>query len=123
MIRPLRAKDAQRLKELENGFEWDLSEGFMDGLVYTDEQDNAVLFVGAWQIAEVHMVTDRSWATPGARLFAMQQLHDAFEKRLKAKGVVQVVTWFEEGADRFKMRLRSWGWLESQKKSWHRGVK
>lgn len=100
-----------------------MGEGFLDGLVYTDEQDQPVLFVGAWQLAEVHAAVDGKWATPGARLLALNQLSDELERRLKHRGINQVVTWFDEGIDRFKKRLFSMGWVESRKRSLHRRLR
>lgn len=120
MIRPIRVSDYARLKELENGYEFKFDGDFIEGLCAVDEHDSPVMFVGAWHRAEVHIVLDRKWSTPGARLFLLKELHDAMRVELKQKGIGQAVTWFDEARDRFKDRLQSWGWVKSQLTSWHK---
>lgn len=120
MIRAIRESDKRRLKELESGFAWEFGSDWIEGLVAVDENDEPVIFAGAWSRAEVHITLDKKWSTPGARLFLLKELHDAMRAELKTKGIGQAVTWFDETRERFKDRLKSWGWLESQKKSWHK---
>jgi hypothetical protein len=121
VIRLIRTSDLPRLKELQDGFEWI---DFDSVLVAVDESDNPVMFIGAWKRAEVHAVLDPKWSTPGARLALFHQVHDAMNDKLKSEGFEQVVTWFDEdatkAAKRFQKRLGLWGWLKSDKRSWHR---
>jgi hypothetical protein len=121
LIRPIRRDDIAKLKSL-GGYEWTFEHDFIEGLVFTDEQDQPVLFAGAWHRAEVHLAVDHEWATPGARLLALKQLHDAMENELAVRGVGQVITWIDDKLKRFSKRLEVWGWIESQKKSWQRRV-
>jgi hypothetical protein len=122
MIRKIRQKDIPRLKELEDGFEWEFGRDFIEGLVAVDENDVPVMFCGAWHLAEVHVALDKGWSTPGARLCLLKEIHDAMNDQLKRKGFEQVVTWFEESkaAKRFQKRLGLWGWIMSAKRSFHR---
>ncbi len=123
MIRFLRQSDIPRLRELTQADVWSFGPDFMQGLVLTDSQDAPVMFVGAWQRAEVHLAVDASWSTPGARMEALKQLHDAMEQGLAAKGVGQVVTWLgESDSPAFRRRLKVLGWVESVLISWHRRV-
>lgn len=101
--------------------DWQFGPDFLTGLVYTDANDQPVLFAGAWQIAEVHMGMDKSWSTPGARYAALKELHAAMEKELKQLQVGQAVTWFDR-CSAFTRRLKKLGWVMSEKVSWHRGI-
>lgn len=120
LIRPIRKADVPRLKELENGYEFEFGDDFIDGLCAVDGDDSPVMFIGAWRRAEVHMVLDKGWSTPGARLFLLKEMHEAMRSDLKAKGFGQAVTWFDDVKDRFKDRLQSWGWVKSTLTSWHK---
>jgi hypothetical protein len=121
MIRTIAERDIPRLKELECGLSWQFGRDYMDGLVMTDADDVPVMFMGAWRVAEVHMLADPSWSTPGARLAALQQLHYAMEQRLWAHGVGQAVTWLDD-MKAFTRRMIGLGWVKSSKTSWHRRV-
>lgn len=121
MIRNIELRDIPRLKELLSGFEWTFGSDFMRGLVMVDAEDRPVLFVGAWQLAEVHLAIDPTWATPGARLVALQQIHRAMEKELAALCAGQVVTWMDK-CSAFTRRLKRLGWVMSEKVSWHRRI-
>lgn len=120
MIRPIRESDKARLKELENGFAWDFGADWIEGLVAVDENDQPVIYAGAWSRAEVHVALDKKWSTPGARHALLKQLHDAMQVELKAKGFSQAVTWFDDVKDRFIERLQGWGWVKSNLTSWHK---
>lgn len=122
MIRPIRKTDIRRLKELEDGFEWEFGDDFIEGLVAVDENDEPIMFAGAWQRAEVHITLDKKWSTPGARFLLLKELHDAMQAEMKRKGIGQVVTWFEGAVDRFQKRLETWGWIMSDKRSFHRRI-
>jgi hypothetical protein len=124
MIRAIRKSDLPRLKELQDGFEWEFGSDFIEGIVATDEHDNPIMFCGAWGRAEVHVAMDKAWSTPGARLALFHQVHDAMNDELKREGFEQVVTWFDKdatkAAKRFQKRLGILGWIMSEKRSWHR---
>lgn len=121
MIRNIRQSDLPRLKEL--GFEHQIGNDFIEGICAVDENDVVVMFAGAWLRAEVHMCTDGSWATPGARLALLNQVHGAMERELKSRNVGQAITWFDEGKKRFKARLQGLGWVKSEFTSWFREIK
>jgi hypothetical protein len=92
-----------------------------------DENDKPIAFAAAWKRAEVHAALDPKFSTPGARLAVLRELHDAVEKELSWDGFKEAVTWFDEKptkeAKRFQKRMSLWGWVKSQKTSWHRGIK
>jgi hypothetical protein len=119
MIRKVRNSDLPRLKEL--GFEHEFTSDFIEGICATDENDVVVMFAGAWSRAEVHMASDKTWGTPGARLALLQQVHREMEKHLKARNVGQVITWLD-GMKGFSRRLHNLGWFKSQLTSWHRRI-
>jgi hypothetical protein len=121
MIRRLELKDLPRLKEL--GFPYEIGPDFIEGLCAVDGNDEVVMFVGAFSRAEVHMCVDGQWATPGARLALLKQVHDAMERELKARNVGQVITWFGSEMKRFKVRLQKLGWAKSDLTGWYREVK
>lgn len=121
VIRKIRKEDLPRLKEL--GFEHEIGHDFLEGICAVDENDKVVMFAGAWLRAEVHMCTDGSWGTPGARLALLNQVHDAMERELKSRNVGQAITWFDEGRKRFKARLQRLGWMKSEFTSWYRIVR
>lgn len=112
------ASDLPRLREL--GFDRKFGPDFMDGLVFTDQDDIAVMFCGAWSRAEVHLCIDKNWSTPGARWQVLKDIHLAMEKSLKQKGVGQAITWFGDELKRFKRRLTTTGWVKSELTSWHK---
>lgn len=121
MIREIRPSDIPRLKEMQGEYKWDFESDFIDGLVAVDENDNPIMAVGAWMLAEVHCVMDGRWSTPGARLTLLRELHDTMSGNLKRRGYKQAVTWFD-AIDRFCRRLERWGWIRSTKSSFHRSV-
>jgi len=121
VIRPIRRDDIAKLKSL-GGFEWEFGLDFIEGLVSVDANDQPIMFAGAWHRAEVHIAVDAKYSTPGARLLLLKELHDAMQAEMRSRGIGQAVTWFDETKDRFKQRLQSWGWIESQKKSWHKEI-
>lgn len=120
MIRPIRAEDIPKLRELEDGFEWEFREDFIDALVYVDENDTPKAFIGAWKRAETHVAVDKNFSTPGARFLLLNDLQEHMQRTLKADGFVEMVTWFDPVKDRFIERMRKSGWIMSIKQSWHR---
>jgi hypothetical protein len=120
VIRRIEERDLPKLRELRS--DWELETGCI-GLVLVDENDVPVVFAGAWLLAETHIAIDSKWSTPGARLFALEQIHQAMNDALKEKGIRQAVTWFDGAKDRFRRRMEKWGWVASQKTSWHRLVR
>jgi hypothetical protein len=127
VIRPIRAEDIATLQQLQNGFDWEFGPDYLQGLVATDDADVPVMFMAAWIRAEVHMVVDSKWATPGTRLCFLQQMHDAMEVELKVRNVGQAVTWFDAAVTklerRFLQRMAGMGWVRSERISWHREVR
>lgn len=122
MIRKIRLDDIPRLKELENGFEWSFGVDYIDGLVSVDSEDKPVMFAGAWSRAEVHIALDKNFSTPAVRFALLKELHDAMQAEMKRKGYGQAVTWFAGKVERFQKRLEKWGWVMSNKQSWHRRI-
>jgi len=118
MIRNILPKDLPKLKELAD---WEFGPDYLKGLVLVDSSDEPIVFVGAWQLAEVHLAMNPSWGTPGARLAALKEIHAAMERELSALKVGQVVTWFEK-CSAFTRRMKQLGWVMSEKISWHRGI-
>jgi hypothetical protein len=117
MIREIKPSDLPRLRAL--GLEHDLGTDLIEGLVSVDQDDQPVMFAGAWLRAEVHMALDHSYSTPGARFVLLQEIHAEMERRLKRRKIGQVVTWLENN---FGRRLRQLGWAKSELTSWHRKV-
>lgn len=120
MIRPTRADDIPRLKEL--GLMHEFGKDFIEGICAVDEHDMPILFVGAWHRAEVHCSIDHKWSTPGARLALLQQVHVEMERELKRRDIGQVVTWFGGELKGFKRRLQRLGWIKSEFTGWTRRV-
>ena len=116
----MRPSDMAKLKEL--GVEWEFNDDIIGCLVSVDEHDQPIMCAAAWYRAEVHLALDHKWSTPGARLFALKELHDAMHEELKRKHIGQAITWFGEELKRFKTRLQAWGWVKSQLTSWHRRI-
>jgi len=121
MVRPMRESDMPRMKELEGEFVWEFGPDLMECLVYVDDNDVPRMFAGAWRRAEVHATIDSRWQTPGVRLIALKELHEAMELRLRHQGVGRVVTWMD-GMKGFCRRLASFGWVKSDMVSWTREV-
>jgi hypothetical protein len=121
MIRKILQSDLPRLKEL--GFDHEIGPDFLEGICAVDENDVVVMFAGAWSRAEVHMCTDPSFSTPGARLALLSQVHDAMESELKSRNVGQAITWFDESKKRFQSRLKRLGWVKSEFTGWYRIVR
>ncbi len=117
MIRPIESRDLGRLKELEIGFSWEFGTDYMAGLVYVDRDDQPVMFVGAWRLAEVHLVVDPAWKNPALRMVALQHIHDAMSAELRNLGVKRTVTWMD-GMKAFGRRLLKLGWIKSSITSW-----
>lgn len=122
LIRDIRSSDIAKLQAMQEGLDWSFGPEYVEGLVAVDENDDPIMAAGAWKIAEVHCALDRQWSTPGARMLMLKELHAAMEERLRRQGIRQVVTWFDGAKDRFRKRLECLGWIESQKKSWHRRI-
>ena len=121
MIRPLVASDLERVKQLQGELPWTFGRDFLGALAVVDENDVPVMAVGAWSRAEVHMLTDHTWATPEQRLRALAEVHEAMRLELEAQGVGEVHTWFE-AAERFCGRLKRLGWKRLRKQMWGRTV-
>jgi hypothetical protein len=122
VIRPVESRDFERVKQLAIGADWEIDESMFCGLVLVNEADEPMIFAGAWMLAEVHVAVDRAWSTPAVRLHNLKQIHDAMQKQLRLCGVGQAVTWFDNTRNRFLNRLETWGWVKSQKTSWHREI-
>jgi hypothetical protein len=122
LIRPVEQRDLPRIKELAKEADWEIDDAMLCGFVAVNEQDEPVQFAGAWLIAEVHVALDKNWSTPAMRLLLLKQVHDEMRKELKRCGIRQAVTWFDNTRNRFMRRLESWGWVKSEKVSWHRGI-
>ncbi len=122
MIRHIKPSDIPKLNSLQNGFEWTFSNDLIEVLVATDENDEPIIFAGAWKIAETHCLIDPSWSTPGARLLMLEELHEEMRKRLAEDGYKQAVTWFDSAKERFIGRMQGWGWVKSPKVSFHRST-
>jgi hypothetical protein len=121
-IRPMLEKDQPWLWHFEGEHKWEFGADFLGGLVIVDEDDRPVAFMGAWSRAEVHCVVNPRWKTPGLRLTALTELHNAMEINLKAKGVGRMVTWIDD-AHRFCRRLLHQGWIRANKTSFIKVVR
>jgi hypothetical protein len=119
MIRQITTKDVPRLRGLEQGYEWEFGPDFMHAKAFVDENDRPVLIAGAWKRAEVHLVADGTWGTPGMRQAALEQLHAAMAQQLKSEGVGEALT-FMDGMKAFCRRLQRLGWGKTDKAVWAR---
>lgn len=121
MIRPMRESDLPRLRELQGEFAWEFGRDFAGALVVVDAQDVPVAIAGAWRRAEVHMVMDSRWETPGMRWEALRQLHAAMEAQLSAEGVGEAITWMD-GMKALCRRLKGLGWGKAARPMWARRI-
>jgi hypothetical protein len=119
MIRFLEPQDIPRLKEMQGDFEWTYEPDYLFGMVVVDEKNRPVMAAGAWKRAEVHMLTDHTWATPLARAGALIELHNAMGNVLARDGVAEVITWLDD-MRRFQRRLKRLGWDAAKKTMWCR---
>jgi len=119
MIRFIEPQDLARIKELENGFEWEFSPDFLCAMAVVDENDRPVMIAGAWKRAEVHMLLDSGWAEPKKRSAAFLELHKAMEEVLAREGVAEVITWMDD-MKAFGRRLQRLGWEVAMKTMWCR---
>ena len=111
-----------RIRELQGEHLWEFGPDFECGYVFVDANDVPVLVTGAWKKAECHMLIDPSWGTPGARMLALQQAHDAMERNLYAAGFREVHTFFAK-VEAFCRRMQRLGWRQSAMTSFHREVR
>lgn len=119
MIRFIEPKDRERLKELENGFEWTFDPDFLFGMAVVDENNRPVMAAAAWKRVETHLVCDSAWADPVTRGRALVELHKAMEEVLAKEGVAEAITWMDD-MKAFGRRLKQLGWDVAQKKMWCR---
>lgn len=120
-LRFIEAADIERLRQLEDGFEWTYQPDFLFGIAVVDENNRPVMAAAAWKRAEVHMVTDHTWGSPEAREAALLELHGAMERVLARDGVAEVVTWMD-GMKAFGRRLKRLGWNTPARKLWARRI-
>lgn len=114
-------QDAQRLKELEDGFEWTYQPDFLFGIAVVDENDRPVMAAAAWKRAEVHMLTDHAWGSPQDREAALIELHGAMERILAREGVAEALTWMDH-ARAFGRRLKRLGWGTPTRSMWAKRI-
>ena len=122
-VRPYRPSDEARLRKLQNDFEWVLGDDLFDILVVADEDDRPIAIAGAWKLAEIHLVIDPAWATPGVRLEAVGALHQHMKDSLQQQNVGRAVTWFDKEMPAFERRMKRMGWVRSAAVSFHRWVR
>ena len=122
MLRRIEQRDLARIRQLQAEYAWEFGPDFECGYVFVDANDVPVMVTGAWRKAECHMLIDLSWGTPGARQSALEVCHEAMERTLYARGVREVLTYFDrfENFRRMMMRL---GWVKCGKTSWNREVR
>lgn len=122
MIRRVEARDIPRLKELHaaSGFDWPFPEfgpEFLTARVVVDENDQPVMLAAARKLAEVVMVVDPKWETPGLRMAAFEGVYESVERDLAQAGIPEVVAWIPPqlwDQKAFIRRLkRRFGWAES----------
>lgn len=121
MIRLLEEKDLPYLRKLQTEYEWEFGKDFMLGMAIVDEHNHPVMVVGAWKRAEVHMLANGQWGTPGMRMIALQELHKAMEFELRKQGVGEVHTWLDE-MKAFCRRLQALGWGKAKRQMWARRI-
>ena len=119
MIRRLEERDLPTLRALSSTFAWEFGPDFVGALVETDENDVAVMAVGAWHRCEVHMALDKAHGTPMERWQMLERLHKSMDVELA--GVGHVVTWLD-GMERFARRLMTLGWIKNSSTSFSRKV-
>lgn len=120
-LRFIGSQDVQRLKELEDGYEWTYQPDFLFGIAVVDEHDRPVMAAAAWKRAEVHVVTDHQWDSPQAREAAFLELHGAMERVLAKEGVAEAVTWMD-GMKAFGRRLKRLGWDVAKRTMWAKRI-
>lgn len=119
MIRFFEQKDLERLRELENGFEWTFEPDFLYAMAVVDENDRPVMIAGAWKRVETHMVCDHTWESPEKRGEAFLALHKAMEEVLVKEGVAEAITWMDD-MKAFGRRLKQLGWDVAKRTMWAR---
>lgn len=128
-IREVRHSDLDRIKELykRSGFKYDLPDfddgTFIANIAYVDESDRIVtLIVARGKMAELYMIADPDWETPGWRFAALQKLHEAMRQKLVSLGIRFVTSWLPPPmALPFGRRLmRSFGWRKQLWQSFSR---
>ena len=121
IVRDIRADDIPALRALGHPVEWTFGADYLVGKVAVDASDRPIGFLGSWLRAECHSALDPEWGTPAMRLAVFHELHGTMERELKARGIGQVLAYFEKSGA-FCRRLRALGWVMSEMQSWHRRV-
>jgi hypothetical protein len=116
-------EDLPRVLELQGEWKWTFGGDFISGLVAVDEEDKIVAVLGAWRLAEVHMLMDTEWRTPAFRHQAELMLQEAMTGRLYLEKVGRMVTWMGAPMRAFERRMQKWGWVRSEAPSFHKGVR
>jgi hypothetical protein len=125
-VRYAQERDRGRILELQPGW----AAGTVVELVFVDENDRCVMAAGAWRLAEVHLAADAAWMTPRWRMEALRALHEQMRLELQTLGYVEAVTWLDvaetlRGFGRGLLRrlTREFGWVASERTSYHRRVR
>ena len=102
-------------------FDWTLGSDLEECLVLVDASDTPRAILGAWKRAEVHLMIDGEWSDPATRHHAILLLQEGMNQRLKKKGYLRAITWFE-GMRAWGRRLKAMGWVSVTSQSWHRRI-
>jgi hypothetical protein len=130
-IRPYRETDLPILATFfdRSGFEYDLpdpsSDEFIVNLVRVDESGVPRMAILTRVTAEMFMLADATWETPGVRLQAFAELHEQTRKAVAAAGISDVHAWLPpQIAKSFGRRLtKMFGWTESKWKCFWRSTR
>lgn len=119
-IRPYRASDDARLKEIyaEMGFSYqfpNLSEPQFVNIQVAEDDGVVVGAIASRMTVETYLLMDKGWKTPGWRQEILMQLHLSAHKAVKALGYTDANAWVPpEVVKSFGRRLqRVFGWKRS----------
>lgn len=117
-IRDVRYDDIPRIKDLferhKFAYEFpDFGDGSFVALqAIVDDNDKVVMVAAARVMAELYLLADDTFETPGWRFAALQKLHESMRRALVALGIPSVASWLPPEVEKtFGRRLmRSFGW-------------
>lgn len=120
VIRPYKADDAERVKEIHAAqgysFEFEPMDAKSVVSAWVAEHNGVVVSaVVARSVPEVTAYVDSSFGNPGWRLEIIRQLQEKGEQEMVAKGFTQWQAWVKAEISGFGRRLqRSLGWVPSK---------